>query len=248
MVIRASGEILVLDSEHKVYKLPPDHGDQYLTRILGVNPENGYHRDVGAYLWPSRARALALESDNSALVALDGALIRVDLESGQATTIASDDLLRGASGIVHLPSGEILVTAIPDKILKVNSTDGSTVILTQGDRLWHPRAPTVENSRSILVGTAGGKVSVPGVLRVNLRTGVQELVATGPFTTVAGMAIESDGSILVADNGRGAPGDGFLARLNPTTRRVSILVSAQSSNWKFLNGRSVAVFPGGNSR
>jgi len=149
-----------------------------------------------------------------------------------------------------MPSGEIVVTTIPDKILKVNSIDGSTVVLTQGDRLWHPRAPTVEPSRSgsVLIGTAGGKAGVPGVLRVNLRTGVQELVASGPFTTVAGMAIESDGSILLADNGRRALGDGFLARLDPTTRQTNILVSAQTSNWKFLNGRAVAVFPGTSPR
>jgi hypothetical protein len=147
-----------------------------------------------------------------------------------------------------MASGEILVTVIPDKIVKVNSTDGSTVVLTQGDRLWHPRAPTIENSRSVLVGTAGGKAGVAGVLRVNLWTGAQELVAPGPFTTIAGMAIESDGSILVADNGRGAPGDGFLARLDPPTRQTNILVPAQSSNWKFLNGRSIAVFPGAGPR
>ncbi len=244
MVIRASGEIIVLDSDNRVLQLPQNRGDVYSTRIIGVNPENGYHRDVGAYLWPSSARAIALESESSALIALDGAIVRIDLESSQAETIASDNLLRSASGIIKTPSGEILVTAIPDRILRVNSKDGSTVLITQGDRLWYPRAPTVENSRNILVGTAGEKA---GVIRVNLQTGIQELVATGPFTTIAGMALESNGSIIVADNGRGSSGDGFIARVDPATRRVSIIVSAQSSNWRFLNGRSVAVFPGGSS-
>jgi hypothetical protein len=167
--------------------------------------------------------------------------------------VASNDLLRNASGVVRIPSGEIVVTATPDKGLKVNSTDGSTVKLSEGNRLWHPTAPTVENPRSVLVGTmvdkdaevGGVRAGIAGVLRVNLQTGAQELVATGPFISIVGMAIDSDGSILVADNGRGAPGDGFLARLDPTTRQTNILVSAQTSNWKFHNGRSVVVFPGG---
>jgi hypothetical protein len=143
-----------------------------------------------------------------------------------------------------MPSGEIIVTTIPDKVLKVNAIDGSVVVLPEGNRLWHPKAPTVEDARSVLVGTAGGKSGVSGILRVNLQTGAQDLVASGPFTSIVGMAIESDGSILIADNGNGASGDGFLARLDPMTRQTNFLVSAQTSNWKFLNGGSMAVFPG----
>jgi hypothetical protein len=252
LAIRPNGEIIVLDSENKAYNLPAPHGNQYLTKIIGVSPEKGYHRYVGIHLWPAQARALALDSENSALIALDGALMRVDLESGDATTIASNDLLRGASGVVRMPLGEIVVTITPDKVLKVNSADGSTVILSEGKRLWHPTAPTVENPRNVLVGTVvdraakvgGVFAGVAGILRVNLKTGAQELVASGGrLTSIAGMSIGSDGSILIADNGRGAPGDGFLARLDPATGQTNILVSAQSSGWKFLNGRSIAVFP-----
>ncbi len=226
LAIRGDGEIIVLDSEHNV--------------ILAVDPKSGHHRYVGAYLWPSPARALALESDGSALVVLDRAVIRVDLESGQATPVASGDLLKGASGVAQAPSGRILVTTIPDALLSVDPADGSIAIVSKGDHIWHPRAPTIESATKVLLGTAG---EAAGVLRVDLESGAQELVVTGPFTTVTGLAIESDGSILVADNGHGAPGDGFLARIDPATRRVSILVSAQTSDWRFLNGRSVAVFP-----
>jgi hypothetical protein len=86
LAIRPGGEIIVLAAEYDVLKLPPHSGDHYLARILGVNPEKGYHRDIGYYIWRFQARALALESENSALVALDGALMRVDLESGQVNT------------------------------------------------------------------------------------------------------------------------------------------------------------------
>jgi hypothetical protein len=156
-----------------------------------------------------------------------------------------------------MPSGEIIVTTKPDRVLKVNATDGSAVPLSEGDHLQGPTAPTVENSQNILVGTTvhsgvnvGGVLTgVAGVLRVNLRTGAQELVAMGGgLTSIQGMARESDGSILIADNGRGEPGDGFLARLDVTTRQTTVLVSAQTSNWKFLNGRSVVVFPGTSPR
>jgi hypothetical protein len=111
---------------------------------VGVNPETGSHRDIGAYLSPPVAQqALALETANSAIVLLDGALLRVDLNSGQTATIASNELLRNASGVTRLPSGDILVTVIPDKILRVSPADGSTVLLAAGGLLWHPRAPTV---------------------------------------------------------------------------------------------------------
>ena len=193
---------------------------------------------------PAAQQALALESASSAVVALDGSLMRVNLNSGETAIIAVNDLLRGASGVARMPSGDIIVTAIPDKMLKVNPTDGATVVLAQGGLLWHPRAPIVENSTNVLVGTsAGADGKVAGVLRVNVASGTQQYIASGSFVTVAGLAIESDGSILVADNGRGAPGDGFLARLNPETGRMRILVSAQTSNWKFLNGRSVVIVP-----
>jgi hypothetical protein len=235
LIIRPNGEIVVLDNQV----------DRKYYFIVGVNPETGSHRDIGAYPGPSVAQqALALETANSAIVLLDGALIRVDLNSGQTATIASNELLRNASGVARLPSGDILVTVIPDKILRVSPADGSIVLLAEGGRLWHPRAPTVENARSILVGTAAGSGGrLAGVLRVDVGTGSQEFIATGPFVTVAGLAIESNGSVLVTDNGRGAPGDGFLARLDPSTGRVKVLVSAQTSSWKFLNGRSVAVVP-----
>lgn len=235
IAIRPNREIVVLDNQI----------ERKFILLVGVDPETGSHRDIGAYLGQSTAQqALALETADSAVVVLDGTLIRVDLKSGQTATIVSSELLRNASGVTRMPSGDILVTVIPDRIVRVNPTDGSSTVISTGGRLWHPRAPTPESSHTILVGTAagnGGKLA--GVLRLDIKTGAQEFVATGPFVTVAGLAIESDGSILVADNGRGAPGDEFLARVDPITGRTKVLISAQTSNWKFLNGRSIAVSP-----
>jgi len=225
LAIRGNGEIIVLDGEHGV--------------ILAVHPRTGHHRYVGAYRWGSPPRDLTLASDESALVAVDGAVITVDLDSGESAVVASGDLLKGASGIAQTHSDMILVTTLPDALVSVSRIDGSIAVVSKGGEIWYPRAPTIESTTKVLLGTAGTPAAV---VRVDLETGGQEIVATGPFHTVAGLAIEADGSILVADNGRGAPGDGFLARIDPATRRVDILVSAQTSGWKFVNGRSVAVF------
>jgi hypothetical protein len=71
----------VLAVNHKALKLSQDSGAQYHAHIFGMNPEKGRHRNVGDYLWPFKARAFGLNSENSVLVALDGVLMRVDLES-----------------------------------------------------------------------------------------------------------------------------------------------------------------------
>ena len=72
--------------------------------IVGVNPETGSHRDIGAYFGSSVAQqALALETADSAIVLLDSTLVRVDLNSGQTATIAANELFRNASGVARMP-------------------------------------------------------------------------------------------------------------------------------------------------
>jgi len=63
------------------------------------------------------------------------------------------------------------------------------------------------------------------------------------FITPAGLALEADGSILIADNGSGSPGNGFIARFNPVDGTASILTSSATSGGVFTNGRGIAVFP-----
>jgi hypothetical protein len=236
LLIRKNGEVIVLVNYSEVGS----------SELLAVNLRTGYHREIRNYFRTEHPlQCLAEDSDDSIIVAHDSILERVDLTTGNTKSVANNNLLRSMLGIVRIPSGEIIATIVPDKVVKINPADGTVTILVQSGSLWYPKAPTVENRHSILVGASTpDRRRQEGVFRINLDDGTVHLVATGPFKSITGLAIEDDGEIIVADNGEGAPGNGFLARLDPQSQQVSIFVSAPTTNWKFMNGRSVAILHG----
>ena len=229
IAVKTTGEIVVLDAKHGT--------------VQGVEATTGRHTFTftGEGLWNQRPIAIALESDRSAVVATSHRIIRVNLITGAQQLLSQGNLLAKISGITVDISGLILVTDLAGKIIEVNSETGSQRLLSEKGKLHHPRAPIIESGETMLVGTAGDSASV---IRVQRSNGTQTVVATGPFSTIAGMALEKGKSVVVADNGRGAPGDGFIARVDLQSGQIRKLVFAQTSNWRFLNGRGVAVMPG----
>jgi DNA-binding beta-propeller fold protein YncE len=229
IAVKSTGEIVVVDAKHGT--------------VQGVEATTGRHTFTftGEGLWNQRPIAIALESDRSAVVATSHRIIRVNLITGAQQLLSHGNLLAKISGITVDISGLILVTDLSGKIIEVDPETGSQRLLSEKGKLHHPRAPIIESGESMFVGTAGDSASV---IRVQRSNGAQTVVATGPFSTIAGMALEKGKSIIVADNGRGAPGDGFIARVDLQSGQITKLVFAQTSKWRFLNGRAVAVIPG----
>lgn len=228
VVVRSNGEIVVLDSKQGL--------------VIGVDGSTGRHTFTysGPNLWNKRPRALALETDDRAVIAVGNKVVRLNLSTGAQAILSEDQLLGHLSGIAVAVSGVIFVTDLGGAVIEVIPGTGRQRLVSEGDLLSHPRAPVVESKESLLVGTAGRRASI---VRVDRVTGAQSVAATGPFTTIAGMALSNSGTLFVADNGRGAPGDGFVARVSFSESSIEKLVSAQSSDWRFLNGRGVAVVP-----
>ncbi len=228
IAIRSNGEIVILDSKQGL--------------VIGVNPNDGSHTFMfsGPAFWNQRPAALSLESDKYAVIAVQDRIIRMNLQDGEQSVLSQGELFTKVIGICVDIAGKIYVTDLSGKIIEVNPRTGNQHLISEGGLLKHPRAPIIESPKSILVGTAGNNASI---VRVDRATGQQSVVATGPFVGIAGMALSDDGLIYIADNGKGADASGFIAKFDTKNGDFRKIVTAQTSEWNFLNGRAVAIFP-----
>ena len=228
IAIRFNGEIVVLDSKQGL--------------VIGVDSTDGSHTFVysGLSLWGQRPTALSIESETYAVIAVQDKIIRMNLQSGEQSILSQGSSFTKILGLCVDISGKIIATDLSGKIIEVDPRTGNQHLISESGILKHPRAPIIESPGSILVGTAGHNASI---VRIDRATGQQTVVATGPFVTIGGMALADDGCIYIADNGRGTDGSGFIAKFDAKNGDVRKIVTAQTSEWQFLNGRAVAIFP-----
>lgn len=240
VLVRPNGKLIVLNAEWGV--------------VTEVDPKGGRHRDIamaGAWGGPKRGAgpmllrgtAMAFESESSVLVAAGDYIVRVNLD-GNASDPDAEIVTRleGAQhigGLVFEPPATVLISdTTGGRIVEKNLTTGEQRVLREEK---YPYALLRLPSGELLVGAhRDGKGAL---LRIARDGSKESVVAVGPFVTIAGIALESDGSVLVADNGEGSPGNGFIARIRADNSAVEMLLNAQTSGWKFRNGRGIAVVP-----
>jgi sugar lactone lactonase YvrE len=119
-------------------------------------------------------------------------------------------------------------------ILRVDGTTGARTLLSDnstpvgGPSLQSPDAVTFDANGDLLVAESFeidiNGVYTPSVIRVNRTTGARTLVSSnsapnnGPdFASPSGIAVEANGSILVADVTAFASGNGGVIRVDPVT-------------------------------
>jgi hypothetical protein len=239
--------------------------------VLRIDPASGAVTPLSIGGLLSQPAALALEADGS-IVAVDSssrAVIRVNPQSGAQTLISAGGLLDGPLGVAVEADGGILVGDFTDcpttcanddgRLVRVNPVTGAQTLVTEIDDIY-PSCPTaepcglskpfgvaVESDGGILVTSFPHGFYFDGVYRVNPVTGADTKLFTGNCETLdqscdpVGVAVESDGDILLA--GRGPTrDDGAITRVDPVTGVGTLLVHAHYRYDEF-SVRGIAVVP-----
>ena len=168
-----------------------------------------------------------------------GAAVAVQLGSAQVTSAATAGTAanRAAAARAVCITTDVYVTdnsafgANNGGLIHVNKADGARNSLSENNNpvgtpeFETPWGMTSDANGDLLVAEqAMVGVTPPGVIRVDKTTGVRTLIsnnttpAGGPdFSTPSGIAVEADGSILIADLSAFPQGNGGVIRVDPVT-------------------------------
>jgi sugar lactone lactonase YvrE len=177
------------------------------------------------------------------------AVVEVDPSTGGQTVISDNtintgtDLFVDPSGIALDDSGNILVADAETgagntgAVISVNPTTGQQTVVSDNtintgtDHFENPIAIALEADGDILIADNPVGIADP-VIRVDPATGQQTLVSSNDvntgadlFSQLSGIAVESDGQILLSDLDSLSPHPGAIIRVDPTTGQQSVVSS-----------------------
>ena len=178
-----------------------------------------------------------------ATVMVVGAAVAVQLGSAQvASAAAAGTAVNGSVGATAGARAVCITTDVyvtdnsafganNGGLIHVNKADGARNSLSENNNpvgtpeFETPWGMTSDANGDLLVAEqAMVGVTPPGVIRVNKTTGVRTLIsnnttpAGGPdFSTPSGIAVEADGSVLIADLSAFPQGNGGVIRVDPVT-------------------------------
>ena len=202
--------------------------------VFRIHPVRGTEAKVSSAGELATPIGIALEADGRAVIAdADafggaGGVIRVDPATKKQSTVASRDLFSNPFDVAVEAKGSILVVdphaSGAGGVIRVDPETGKQVMLSSGQEAAAPLplrevGITLEANGGILIveqslagGQGGGRVT-----RINAKSGVRKVVSSGgSFVSVAGVAVDAKGSILVTDaNAFG--GSGGVIRVHPKT-------------------------------
>jgi len=235
IVITPNGDILVSDVfGDSIFRVDPTTGDR--TRISGPG--------VGAGPAFGGPGGIALSPGNSLIVTTDatheisgfdvGDVYRVDLATGDRTTLSSSFLGIGTGpdlfrplGVVVDANGQILVTDFSDgqRILKINPLTGDRSFLSgnnvgTGPDFEIPFGMALEGNGDLLVAD----FVLDAIFRVDPTTGDRIFasgggIGSGPeLQSPGGVAVNADGTIFAQDQGANA-----LYSIDPVTGDRTLL-------------------------
>ena len=209
--------------------------DQLDERIVRIDPVTGAIRVVYQSERPSSATKLAVGPDGTIWTAFydydpvfetsTWSLARIDRETGEATDVASGDLLGDPRALLADAMGSSIywigsgVPASESAIVRIDAQTGEQTLAASGGLLDAPVAFAFEpGSDSDLWIVDAGNWNAPALLRVDLASGAQTRVATLPRDT-GRIAVEPDGRLVLAaaDLLGAPPGNGWIARFDPAT-------------------------------
>jgi sugar lactone lactonase YvrE len=188
--------------------------------------------------------AVTVEADGNILVVDPelfggaGGVVRVDPATGHQAKVSSGQMFVRPNGVAIEADNTIVVTdetAFDGKggVIRVDLATGAQIALSRGGEvLVNPVAVAVEADGTILL-LARTPDGAGGVFRVHPRTGGQTMLSVLSFSAAFGVAVEANGTILVARHVHGAGGgftfsEGSVVRIEPNTGQQSTLTSGDS--------------------
>jgi hypothetical protein len=182
-----------------------------------------------------------------------GGVIRVDPATKSQTTLSSGGLFSNPFDLVVEAAGTILVVdphaSGTGGVIRVDPGTGKQVMLSPGQGAaaavplrdvgiaLEANGGIVVIEQSLTGGTQGGGQ----VVRINPKTGARKVVSSGgSFASATGVAVEGDGSILVADANAFGGGGGVI-RVHPKTGAQSTV----SSHGSFMSPLGIALVADG---
>lgn len=186
----------------------------------------------------------------------DGALIRVDPDTGQQVAISTNaisttDLLDGANGVATTRNGQILVgnygAAGAGSVIRVDPKTGEqTVVSSNAISTLHlfadPFHLALDPTGAILA--ADGEAFTAGtgaVIEADPATGQQKFVSNNGLSTGDlfedpwGIVVERSGSLLVSDY-TSPPGSGAVIRVDRATAQQTAVVNNDTSSTDLFAG------------
>ncbi|HEX2085472.1 MAG TPA: hypothetical protein VHF89_07300, partial [Solirubrobacteraceae bacterium] len=224
-------------------------------RVVRVDPTTGQQTDAAGGQPLSDPRAIAVEQDGRILVADagafegEGAVIRVDLATGAQTVLAlGADVFRRPVGLAVDRDGRILLLAeelfAGMAVLRIHPQSGGVAkVADVPSNLVQASALAIEPAGTVLVaytsGIAGGGFTgtVGQVDRFDLATGQRNRVTGGNSLRAFALAVEADGSVLIA----GEDEVGGVLRVDPATGARTPLSTAAGG----AIPHAIAVVPAG---
>ena len=201
-----------------------------------------------------------------------GGVIRVDPSTGARSTISANAAPPGApgfadpAGIVRTAGGDLLVADLnafggPGGVLRVDPVTGARTTVSEnlaplgGPSFGDPSGIAIDRNGDLLIADRSAFAdSTGGVIRVDRDTGVRTAVSHnaaptgGPsFAEPVGIALASDGSILVTDEDAFADASGGVIRVDPATgQRTTVSANgAPAGGPSFVEPVGLVVAPDG---
>jgi len=173
-----------------------------------------------------------------------GNIVEVDLKTGAQRLVSTGGLVSDTRGLAVGPKGQLYaVSNEPSGLLvEVNLASGAQTALVSTP-LIGPRSITARPNGDLIIGDHNG----PGdgvIYNVDLPSAAVSAIAGGPVfggaSIPSGLALETDGSIIVAD--RNHPANNANGRLIRVTNGVPTVLIAETSNL-ISEGAAVVVVP-----
>jgi Ca2+-binding RTX toxin-like protein len=239
VALELGGTLLVADADGPppgnsgaLIRVDPDTGQQGLVSSNAKSGLDLFEDPRGVVVTPAGE---VYVSDSNADGGT-GAVIRVDLATGQQTLAAANllpttDLFDEPAGIAREAGGDLVVADLDSPpgpaedgaIVGIDPGTGVQTLVSSNatstlDLFYNPAGVAVEASKNLLVANAGADPSGSGIVRVSRSTGEQSAIALGgEFVQPWGIALDPDRRALVSDQQAFVDGGGGVIQVNPST-------------------------------
>jgi sugar lactone lactonase YvrE len=184
----------------------------------------------------------------------DGRLIRVDPLTGNQSLLAVGDQMVDPAGLAVAPNGDVWVADNLEaddngRIIRIDPTTGAQTTVAQGGQLDLPFGIALESDGDLVVANRVSAEPIPRacpqvgkVVRVDPLTGDQQTISqAGDFTLPLGLAVQADGSLVVANE---CGGNGGLIGVDPLGG-VQSLITSNNDDDVLVTPERIAFDPAG---